>query len=141
MVLAVEERHLDILYRKARDRAGAHRLLDALLDRGDEAARAHVSLDRVDEREPPPEAKRLYLDVAICELAASAGLLLVARARPGPRLDRLPVGDVRLVELHLGSEALLDSADDHLDVNLGDPGQNLLAGLVVAVEVDGWILF
>ena len=140
MVLAVEERDLHVLDRIAGDRAGAHRLAHALLDGRDEPARDHAALDRVHELEPGAVRRRLDLDVAVGELAAPAGLLLVAGVRLRGALDRLAVGHVRRVELHLGAEALLHPVDDHLDVDLRDPREDLLAGLRVAVEVDRRVL-
>ena len=74
---AVEEPHAHALDRVAGDGALLHRLEHALLDRGDEAVRDHAALDRVDELELAA-GQRLDLDVAVAELAAAAGLLLVA---------------------------------------------------------------
>ncbi len=89
---------------------------------------------------PSPCAQRLDLDVAVAELAAAAGLLLVAALRLGRALDRLPVGHARRLQVHLGAEAVLHAVDDHLDVDLREAGDDLLAGLRVAVEVDRRVL-
>ena len=83
---------------------------------------------------------RLDLDLAVGELAATAGLLLVAGVGLGRPADRLLVGDARRVQLDLGAEAALHPLDDHLDVDLGQPGDDLLAGLRVAVHVEGRVL-
>src|SRR4051812_49859673 len=82
--LAVEELHAHALDRVAGDHAGCHRLLDALLDGGDETTGDHAALDRVHELEALAALDRLDLDVAVGELAAAARLLLVAGARPRP---------------------------------------------------------
>ena len=75
-----------------------HRLLAALLDRRDEALRDHAALDLVDELEAVAVGQRLDLDVAVAELAAPAGLLLVAPVGLGRPADRLAVGDARRLE-------------------------------------------
>ena len=82
VVAAVEEPHAHALDREAGDRAVGHRVDDALLHRRDEPVRDHAALDRVDELEGPV-AQRLDLDVAVAELTAPAGLLLVAAVRLG----------------------------------------------------------
>ena len=89
---------------------------------------------------PAPGSRRLDLDVAVAELAAAAGLLLVAAVRLGRLADRLQVGDLRRLQLDLGAEAALHPVDDHLDVDLGQPGDDLLAGLRVAVDVERRVL-
>ena len=143
MVGAVVEPHADVLDRVAGDDALLHRLFHALLDRRDEPGRDHAALDRVDELEWAGGIiwlERLDLDVAVAELAAAAGLLLVAAVRLGRAADRLLVGHPRRLERHLGAEPLLEALDDHLDVDLREPGDDLLAGLRVAVQVDRRIL-
>ena len=89
---------------------------------------------------PSPGVERLDLDVAVAELAAAAGLLLVAAVGLGRAADRLLVGHARRLEVDLGAEARLQPLDDHLDVDLGEPGDDLLAGLRVAVQVDRRVL-
>ena len=89
---------------------------------------------------PVARLGRLDLDVAIAELAAAAGLLLVAAVGLGRLADRLLVGHVRRVEVDLGAEPRLQPLDDHLDMDLGEPGHDLLAGLLVAVQVDRRVL-
>ena len=44
------------------------------------------------------------------------------------------------MQLDLDAEAALHPGDDHLDVDLGQPGDDLLAGLGVAVHVEGRVL-
>ena len=81
MVGAVVEDHPHVAQRIARDDALLHRLADALLDGRDEAGRDHAALDLVHELEALALRQRLDLDVAVAELAAAAGLLLVAALR------------------------------------------------------------
>ena len=54
--------------------------------------------------------------------------------------DRLLVGHPRRLERDLGAEAALHPVDDHLDVDLRQAGHDLLAGLLVAVQVDRRVL-
>src|SRR5204863_7599186 len=87
-----------------------------------------------------PRRNGLDHDLAGAELAASAGLLLVAV--PGPRLlaDRLQVGDARLVQVDLDAEAPAQPLDRDLDVDLAHPGKKLLAGLLVTAEHERRVL-
>jgi hypothetical protein len=78
--------------------------------------------------------------VAVAELAAAAALLLVPAVRLGGAPDRLLVGHARRLEVDLGAEAIAQAVDDHLDVHLRQAGDDLLAGLVVAVQVDRRVL-
>ena len=84
--------------------------------------------------------QRLDLDVAVAELPAPAGLLLVAPVRLGRPADRLLIGDARRLEGDLGPEARLQPVDHDLDVDLRQPGDDLVAGLRVAVQVDRRVL-
>ena len=61
-----------------------HRLVHALLDRGDELARDGAADDRVDELEAGAALERLDAQERDPELAVAAGLLLVACPRPRP---------------------------------------------------------
>ena len=60
------------------------------------------------------------------------GLLLVPPVRLGRALDRLPVRDLRLLEVDLDLVALAQPSHDHLDVQLAHAGQQHLVGLRVA---------
>ena len=95
-----------------------HRLLDALVDRGPEALRDDAADDLVDELVALVALERLDHDVAVAELAAAAGLLLVAALRARLLADRLEVRDARLVQLDLDAEAALEPVDRDLDVHL-----------------------
>ena len=78
MVRAVDEQHAHALHRRAGELAVRHRLLDALVDRGPEALRDDAADDLVHELVADVPLERLEDDVAVAELAAAAGLLLVA---------------------------------------------------------------
>ena len=141
MVGAVVDRDPHALDRVARDRSALHRVAHALLHRRDEGGRDHAALDAVDELELALALRhRLDLDVAVAELPAPARLLLVAPVRLGARADRLLVGDLRRLEVDLAAEARAQPVDDDLDVDLREPGDDLLARLRVAVQVDRRVL-
>ena len=79
-------------------------------------------------------------DDAVAELTAPAGLLLVTALRARFLADRLQVGNPRLVQLDLDVEAALQTVDGNLDVDLREPGQQLLARLRIATHLDRRIL-
>ncbi len=78
--------------------------------------------------------------MAVAELPAAAALLLVAPVGLRLAADRLLVGDARRLQRHLGAEARAQPVDDHLDVDLRQAGDDLLARLLVAVQVDRRVL-
>jgi hypothetical protein len=65
--------------------------------------------------------QRLEHDRAVAELAAPAGLLLVAVPRPGLLADRLLVRHARRMELDVDVEARLQPVDRDLDLHLREP--------------------
>src|SRR5213078_1560545 len=88
--------------------------------------------DLVDELVALALRQRLQHDLAVAELAAAAGLLLVAVPGAGLLADRLQVRDPRLVQFDVDAEATVEPVDRDLDVHLAHPGEELLAGLRVA---------
>src|SRR5262249_31921291 len=93
VVLAVVDAHLDVDHLEAGEEAAAHRLDDALLDRGDELPRDSPADDRVLEHEPAAPGHRLAVDVADPELPVAARLLRVLAPAAAPRgCVRLLVG-------------------------------------------------
>ncbi len=111
-----------------------HRLVDALLDRGDELAGDGAADDLVDELEPAAALERFDAEERDPELPVAAGLLLVLAL--GLRLvgDRLAVGDLHVLGLdfhaELGAEARLGDPE----VRLALTPQQRLVGLGVAFE-------
>ena len=102
MVLAVVELDLEVHHGDSRPGSPLHaRLLDALLHRGDVVPGDGAAEDVVHELEVAAARQRLHPDLAVAELAAAAGLLLVPAVALGRGLDRLPVGDLRLLEVDL----------------------------------------
>ena len=140
MELPVDERDLDVDHRVPRQHALGHRLDDALLDRRDELLgdRSSEDLVLVDEAFPPRE--RLDLDLAHRVLPVAPALLHVPalRLRLGP--DRLPVGDLRGLRLHLDAELRLEALHLHAEVCLTHPVDHRLVGLVVAGHAERRVL-
>ena len=140
MVGAVDEEDADALHRRAGELAVVHRLLDPLVDGRPEALRDHAADDLVHELVADVALDRLDHDRAVAELAASAGLLLVARVRARLLADRLEIGHARLVQLDVDAEAALRALERDLDVHLAHPGEDLLPGLLVAAQAQRRIL-
>ena len=79
--------------------------------------------------------------MAVAELAAAPGLLLVASVRLGRAADRLLVRHARRLQVDLYPEAAPQPVDDHLDMHLREAGDDLLPGLRVTVQIDRRVLF
>src|SRR5207245_3828028 len=79
-------------------------------------------------------------NLTVAELAAPAGLLLVAALRARLPANRLEIRDARRVQLDLDVEAPLQPLDRDLDVDLAHAGDQLLARLLIAAEVQRRIL-
>ena len=75
--LPSKQRDPDVDDREAVEAAGRHRLLDALLHRGDELAGDRAADDLVDELEALAARQRLDPQERDAELAVATGLLLV----------------------------------------------------------------
>ena len=100
MLHAVDEQHAHALYRRAGELAVLHRLAHSLVDGGTIALRDHAADDLVDElvaQLAVLRRQRLEHDRAVAELAAPAGLLLVAVPRTRLLADRLLVRHARRV--------------------------------------------
>ena len=78
--------------------------------------------------------QRLDLDLAVAELAVSAGLLLVPAVRLGRRLDRLAVRNARRLEVDVDAEPPLQLRDRHLDVQLSLAREQQFLGLRIAAD-------
>src|SRR5204862_2719071 len=105
-----------------------------------EALRDDAADDLVDELVALAVGQRLELDVAVAELTAAAGLLLVPALGAGRLADRLQVRDARRVQLHLDAEAPVHALERDLDVHLREPRDDGLAGLLVTVDVERRVL-
>ena len=98
MVLAVDQPHPEVDHRVAGVVAVRRRLDDALLDRRPEVERDGAAEDLVLELELLAARQRLEDDLAVGELAAAAGLLLVAAVPLGGAVHGLAVGDLGRME-------------------------------------------
>jgi hypothetical protein len=70
------------------------------------------------------------------ELPVATRLLLVPAVRLGRALDRLPVGDLGLLQVHLDLVALAEPPDHDLDVQLSHAREQHLVGLGVARDAE-----
>ena len=80
-------------------------------------------------------------DVAVAELATSAGLFLVAPVGARLAADRLAVRDARRMQLDVDAEPALRALERDLDVHLAHPREDLLARLLVAPQPQRRVLF
>src|SRR5207237_3698521 len=94
----------------------------------------------VDHRAARVPLDRLETDLAVAELPAAAGLLLVAALSPRLVADRLEVRHAWLVQVDLDVEAVLEPRYGDLDVHLREPREELLARLLVAAQVERRVL-
>src|SRR5207253_7591555 len=95
------------------DDALFHRLLDSLLDRGNEVPRDGPSEDLVDELVAPAERLRAEFDPAVAVLAAPPGLPLVLPLHAGVPAHRLPVRNAGHRKGHLRPELPLQAVGDN----------------------------
>src|SRR5690606_20015077 len=97
-VIAAEEAFgLEVDHGEAGDDPALRRLLDALVDRGDELAGDDAADDRVDEVVALATPARAEPHVAVAELTAPARLFLVPAMALGGGPDRFTIGDPRLL--------------------------------------------
>src|SRR5262249_4110190 len=130
VVRAVDELDTHALHGRAGELPAVHRLLDALVHRRTEPLRDDAADDLVDELVLRLRGRRDD-DVAVAELPAAPGLLLVAAMRARLLADRLAVRDARRMELDVDAEAPLRALERDLDVHLAHAREDLLPGLRV----------
>ncbi len=141
MVLAVHERDAHVHHRVARLDAVLERLLDALLDGGNELRGDRAALDLVDEVEALAGGG-LEVDVDHAVLARAAGLAHeLAFDLLGGAAHGLAVGDLRAPDVGLHAELALHAVHEHFQVQLAHPGDLDLAGLFVGAHLEGGVLF
>ncbi len=140
VVLAEEDLHLDVHDLVARDDALLHLLAHALLDGRDELVGDRAPLDRIDEVEALAALAGPDSQVDLAELAATAGLLLVPVVRLGLAEDRLEVGDLRHVRVHLQLVTVLEPLLDDIQVQVAHPRDHQLVRLGVAADRERRVL-
>ena len=97
--------------------------------------------DLVDQLELAAARQRLETDLAVAELAVSAGLFLVAAVGFHALRNGFAIRNARRLEQHFDAEAALQLRDRDLDVHLSLAGEQQLVGLRIALVLDGRILF
>ena len=126
VVLAVHDRHLDVLDRVSGDDAARHDLPDPLLDRGSKLRGivppkiAHLY------SRPVPGCAGATLQEDLGELAAAAALLLVAVMAVGWRRDRLLVRHLRPARVDVDPEPVAQALELDVDVQRAQPRRDEL---------------
>src|SRR5438552_12753212 len=85
-------------------------------------------------------AERPELEPRVAVLSAASRLALVLALRLGRALDRLLVGHLRRLQLHLGAELALQALDHHFQVELAGARDDELLRLLVAVDAERRVL-
>ena len=134
---AVVELHLEVHDRIAGDVAAGRGLLNALVDGRDVLARDGSAHDGVLEGIAGAARGAFHLDPAVAELAAAAGLLLVASLHLHLALDGFAVGHLRSLQVDVDLEAALGALDGKLDVELAHAGEQDVARLLVVLQLEG----
>ena len=137
MVGAVVEGDLEIHQRESPRGPVLHRLDDPLFHRRDVLPGDDSADDFVDELEALPALQGFNLDPGVAELSPAARLLLVLALDLSPPADRLPIGDLGLLQLHLDAVLALELFDGHLQVNLPHAREDQLPGILVALQLNG----
>ena len=120
--------------------ARLERLLDSLLDGGDELGRDRPTSDLVHEVEALAR-RRLEIDHRMPVLATAAGLAdesamdLFHRAA-----NRLAVGHLRPADVGVHLELAQEAVDDHLEMELPHPRYQRLTGLLVRADLERGVL-
>src|ERR1022692_3707640 len=131
VVRTVENRDLDVHDRIARDHAGLNRLLDSLVDRGDELSRHGPADDAVDEFIAFAGGERLDLQPDVAILAAAARLAHEFAFRFHGAAYGFAIRDLRLANVGIDLEFALHAIDDDLEMQFAHAGNDRLAGLLV----------
>src|SRR5688572_15331213 len=111
VVRAVVELHLDVDDGVAGEQAPRQQLPHALLDRGDEVPWDDAADDRILELEALAAREGRELDPAVAVLPVAARLTLVLPLCLRGAADRLLVGHLRRLQLHLDAELPLEALD------------------------------
>src|SRR5215204_4075232 len=137
---AIVEPHLYVHNRVACQSTLVHSFDDALLDRRDELAGDSATDDGVLELETRAAGERRDLYPRIPELAAAAGLLLVAPLGLGPAGDCLLERHLGCPGVHLDPIPARDALDGELHVHLRQPREDVLTRILRACEHEGRVL-
>ncbi len=141
MVLAVDAAHPDVHHGVAGQGPASAGFVDPLLHGRDQVARDGAAHDFVHELDALPTGLRLDREVADAEHALASGLLLEL-ALDVLRLarDRLPVGNLRGLQLDLHTEHPLQLLHRGPDVELSHAGKQELSGGGLPPEMERRIL-
>ena len=140
MVGAVVQHGLQADERVAGEHALLHGVAQALFDGREEVFRHAAAKDFFFKDHVIGLVLRLKADPDVAELAAAAGLLLVAAVGLDLALDLLTVSDAGGLELGLDAEAALELGAQDVDLNVAGAGDDHLVGLGVVDEREGDVL-
>ena len=141
VILAVEQRGLDIHHRISGEHPVFHRLFDAVLDRADELARNGAALGAVDEFESAALAERLDPEIDHAELAMAAGLAHETSLGLGGLANRFAIRDLRLADVRIDLELAQQAVDDDFEMQLAHPGDQRLRSFPVDADAERRIFF
>ena len=139
MVGAIEYRDFHIDDGIARDHAGLHRFLDALVHGGNVFARHRAADDAVDELVALALRQRLELQPHMAVLAAAAGLANELALGFDRAAQGFAIRDLRLADIGFDLELALHAIDDDLEMQFAHAFDDGLAGLRIGVHAKGRI--
>ena len=140
MILAVDQRDLDVDHREAGDHASAEHALDALLDAGDVFLRNRTADDLGLEHVATTRLVRLDHEAHGRELAGTAGLLLVGVVHIGRLGDALTERHLRRADIRIDLVGALQDVDLDVEMELAHALEDGLARLVIGRHAEGRIL-
>ncbi len=138
MVGAVDKPHTDIDYRIAGEHPFLHRFADPLFDGrdilfGNDTAKDFIFKQKAFSRQ------RLQLQKNMTVLPPAAGLFFMLAFDLGPPFDGLLVGHLRRGESNFHPKFLGQTADDDLEVELSQAGDNGLPGFRTPLQAESGI--
>ena len=140
MVAAVVDGDLDVDAGVAREDAGLHGLLDALIDGLDVFLGNDAALDVVDELVALAGLVGFDIHLHVAVLAAAAGLTDELAFGIHALPDGLAVGHHGLAHVGFHLELPHHAVDDDLEVQLAHAGDDGLVGLGVRLHLEGGVL-
>src|SRR6266699_1087978 len=139
--LAIDERDPDVNHRVTGDDPLGHVVHDSLLDRGAEVLRDGAAEDLVLPDEAFAALGRRDLDDADPVLPVAARLFDVAALGPAVTGHRFPVGHARRLGCRLDAVLPLQLLEGHVEVDVAQPRDDQLLGLLHALDVKSLVFF
>jgi hypothetical protein len=140
VVVAVDQRRLEVDHREAGQHAGLARGRQALLDAGNEFLGDRAADHLVLETVARARRARLEHDLQPGKLARAAGLLLVGVVDLRPAAERLAIGDLRSADIGIDLVGAAQDVDLDLEMELAHALDNGLTRLRIGRDTEGRIL-